>query len=173
MLCRATGLSLPSLTVNISPLPTHLALSRARDSSGYLLLPKGNLRCCSETGACVWTWAQWVLDWAWVHPWVDSQSCQGCIAVLPCEAGWVLPEVCSVKGLICHFNRDPSMLVVNGFIHTNPVCFGQTVHPRGQKGNLKLDKTTLWKLRVGWDSAAHLLLFLSCARRACSAVFCL
>lgn len=59
------------------------------------------------------------------------------------------------------------------FLPTNPVCFGQTVHPRGQKGNLKLDKMTLRKLRVGWGGAGHLLQFPSCACRACSAVCCL
>lgn len=39
-----------------------------------------------------------------------------------CETGCVFPKVCSDRGLICHFNQDPSMLVVNGFNSTQIQC---------------------------------------------------
>lgn len=78
-------------------------------------------------------------------PWVGSGSWQSCISVLPCEAGCFFLKVCSVKGLICCSDLTHRCWVVNGFVPASPLCFGQNVHPREQKGHLKLNKKTPWR----------------------------
>lgn len=81
------------------------------------------------------------------------------------EASCVFLEVCSIKGLVRCSRLTRWCWVVKGFVPTTPLLFGQNVHPRGQKGHLKLNKKTPWKhllsqLGQCWSTATALLLCL-------------
>lgn len=77
--------------------------------------------------------------------WVGSGSWQGCISALPSEASCVFLAACSVKGLICCSAQPHWCWVMNDFFPTAHLRFGQNVHPRQQKGHLKLNGKTSWK----------------------------
>lgn len=138
--------------VYTSPLSTHLALSYFQKTV--------QVTYCSPKG----TWdpmlgpmsANRMVElggWGWVGLWVCQWVAVGAgRAVLQCHL-FSLKSVAS-KGWSAALT-DPLML--DGFVPTTPLHFGQNVHPRGQKECLNLNRNTTWKhLWASWDSAGCL-----------------